>query len=154
MATEFAITLSQALQDNHIINTVLINLPCFLSLLCNVQFTHSPKLMCYTWNWTLPRRLTVYNGKLETYRNNTEIRVIVSHFAVLKHYYGEISIWIFFYLEYITLALLQFWTGHPVFLNCSLSRHYHGSKVRKCVQHLKNYDHIQQDTHITVLSLG
>lgn len=149
MATQFAITLSQALQDNHIIKAVLINLLSFPSLLRNVQFIHSPKLMRYIWNWTLPRRLISYNGKLETYPNNTEIRVIMSHLAVFKHY-GEISIRIFFYLEYITPALLHFLTGHPnnFFIFCALSRHYHGSKntVRKCVLHWKKYDHIRQDT--------
>jgi hypothetical protein len=46
VATQFEITLSQVLQDNHIINAVLINLPSFSSLLHNAKFTHSPKL-CY-----------------------------------------------------------------------------------------------------------
>ena len=47
VATQFAITQLQTLQDNHIIHAVLINLPSFLSLPRNIQFIHSPKLVCY-----------------------------------------------------------------------------------------------------------
>lgn len=128
MATQFAITLSQALQNNHIINAVLINLLSFSSLLRNVLFIHSPKLMCYIWNWTQPRKLTAYNGKLETYRNNTEIWVIMSHLAVLKHY-GEISIRYFLpRVHHTRVAAVFNYTSKQLFFNCAQSRYYHTSK--------------------------
>jgi hypothetical protein len=85
---QFAITLLQALQDYHTINAILINLPSFeFTAQCTIYSLAKTKVLYLKLNSAI--KTNSIQCKTEKYRNNTEI--IMSHFAVLKHY-GIISI--------------------------------------------------------------